>query len=496
MNFVAKTATQLRSSVATLRESVERHPGRVAAAVGSLLLLSSATAFGLAEYGPQPQLPVATTLDIPVSMNLAPQAQALDNQTQVAYTTAHVRASDTVGSLLRRLQITDPQQLRTLAHDADLQALVHSPGHVVTAQVNNLGELVKLQARLPGNATLAASHGRHVKADVNHTVSADRQAELKPRAQVSWRLLSLSAQPDGHFSRTITAETAQAQLRMATGVVHSSLFAAADAAGMPDAVTTQLVNLFAGEVNFRRDLRPGDRFSVVYRVYEANGQTLRVGRILSAEITNRGATHSAVWFDPHGRTDAAGYYTPSGGSLARAFLLSPLPYDRLTSGYGWRISPIFHKPEFHKGVDWAIPVGTPVRTIADGRVVYAGWGTGYGKYVKVVHPDGFATIYAHLSKFEVHVGETVKQGEVVALSGNTGWSTGPHLYFQFFVNGTPVNPLNIAHYSPKGTAVPSALHAEFLAQTATSAQMLSLVPGAAALASAAQGHASTTLSKG
>lgn len=495
MNFFAKTSTLLRSKVATLRESVERHPGRVAAAVGSVLLLTSATAFGLAEYGPQPQLPTATTLDIPVSMDLAPQAQALDNQPQVVYTTAHVRATDTVGSLLRRLQITDPQQLRLLAKDADLQALVHSSGHVVTAQVNSLGELVKLQARLPGRPSTADSHEGKSKTGLSQAALAAGQAGVKPLAQIAWRLLSLSVQPDGGFARAVSVETAQAQLRMATGVVHSTLFAAADAAGMPDAVTTQLVNLFAGEVNFRHDLRPGDRFAVVYRVYEANGQTLRVGRILSAQITNRGATHSAVWFDPKGHTEVAGYYDPNGGSLARAFLLSPLPYDRLTSGYGWRISPIFHKPEFHKGVDWAIPVGTPVRTIADGRVVYAGWGTGYGRYVKVVHPDGFATIYAHLSKFESHVGEKVKQGEVVALSGNTGWSTGPHLYFQFFVNGTPVNPLTIAHYSPKGTAVPKALHGEFLAQTSTSAQMLSLVPGTA-LASASQDHASTVLSKG
>jgi Membrane proteins related to metalloendopeptidases len=99
-----------------------------------------------------------------------------------------------------------------------------------------------------------------------------------------------------------------------------------------------------------------------------------------------------------------------------------------------------HFHEFHKGIDLAIPVGTPVKTIADGRVAYAGWGTGYGKYVKVVHPDGFSTIYAHLSKFEVHVGEQVKQGEVVALSGNTGWSTGPHVYFPVLRQRHPGEP--------------------------------------------------------
>ncbi len=470
MSLIAKTSARLRAGLFQLREAVEGHPGRITAAVGSVLLLSSATAFGLAEYGPQPQLPPATTLTVPLSLDLTPQAQALEDQPPSVYATAYVQAGDTVESLLRRLQVTDPAQLRQLAANADLRALLAESGHVVTAQVNSLGELVRMQARLPqvlkpqpSKDPSAAAHSANLT--------------LAHPAVQSWRLLTLALQPDGTFQSEVTQQTAQAQLRMATGVVRSTLFAAADAAGMPDSVATQMVNLFAGTVNFRRDLRPGDRFTVAYRVYEAQGQVLRVGRIVSAEIINQGHVHSAVWFNPPGHPQAAGYYNPKGGSLARAFLLSPLPYDRITSGWGWRTNPVMHFHEFHKGIDLAIPVGTPVKTIADGRVAYAGWGTGYGKYVKVVHPDGFATIYAHLSQFEVHVGEPVKQGEVVALSGNTGWSTGPHLYFQFFVNGTPVNPLTIAHYSPKGTSVPAALRTEFLAQTATPRQVLALVPG-------------------
>ena len=486
MTFFAQTPSRLRAGIVALREAVERHPGRVAAAVGSALLLSSATAFGLAEYGPQPQLPPATTLSIPVAIDVAPQVQALDDHPQSVYTTAHVRASDTVESLLRRLQVTDPAQLKRLVASADLHALLDASGRVVTAQVNSLGQLVQLQARLPQTAETQAVKDSP-SAGVGQSTAQGRE---------TWRLLTLSSQPDGGFASTVTQESAQAQLRMATGVVRSTLFAAADEARMPDAVATQLVNLFAGEVDFRRSLRPGDRFTVVWRQYEAGGQTLRVGRILSAQVVNRGVTHAAVWFDPRGDKHAAGYYKPDGSALTRAFLLSPLPYDRLTSGYGWRISPIFHKPEFHEGIDLAIPVGTPVRTIADGRVVYAGWGTGYGKYVKVVHPDGFATIYSHLSQFEVHVGEHVKQGEVVARSGNTGWSTGPHLYFQFFVDGKPVNPLTIAHYSPKGSAVPADLRSAFFAQTSDPARMLALVPGAEVASGVNQGPAQDRLRNG
>jgi len=438
----------------------QRHK-RVLAVVGGSLLLTSAAAFALAYDGPQAHPPAPSWVSVAVPSTAPQQADALSNAEQVVYTTAHVRASDTVESLLRRLQVTDPQQLRELSSRADLRALVSGdPGRVVSAQVSNLGELQSLRGRLPGLSKPAGA------------------------AAPLFRELSVRATPRG-WEVTTVSRPAQAELRVASGVVKSSFFAAADEAGLPHAVASQLIDVFATQINFRRSLRPGDRFSVVYRVYQAQGQTLAVGRLLSAQFVNQGHDYQAVWFDARGDAKASGYYAPDGDSLSRAFLLSPLPYDRITSGWGWRENPVMHFHEFHKGIDLAIPVGTPVKTIADGRVVYAGWGTGYGKYVKVDHPGGFATIYAHLSAFKVHVGETVKQGEVVALSGNTGWSTGPHLYFQFFVHGTPVNPLTIAQYSPKGTPVPAALRAQFFAQTTESRRLLALAAGGTAVASAA-----------
>ncbi len=464
-SFLIQTSSRLRQVLARVRESVEKHPGRVAGGVGGVLLLSSVSAFALVEYGPQPQLPAPSLVQQSVQIDLAPQVQALENAPRVLYTTAYVEGADSAASLLRRLQVTDPTQLRVLARDPKLQELLRHRGTMVSAEVDSLGNLRSLQAALPGLAQ-RASH-----------------AAGEP-GQVTWRELSIRARAGGGFDDQLRVEQAQAQTRVASAVVHSSLFGAADAAGVPDEVASQLVGLFGGEVDFRRDLRPGDHFTVAWRVYTAGDRVLRVGRILAAQVSVDGHEHSAVWFDPSGHPQAAAYYAPDGSSLSRAFLLSPLPYDRLTSGYGWRISPIFHKPEFHKGIDLAIPVGTPVRTIADGRVVYAGWGTGYGKYVKVEHPGGFATIYSHLSRFEVHVGEQVKQGEVVALSGNTGWSTGPHLYFQFFVHGTPVNPLDIAHYTPKGTHLPEALRASFLASTAPRTRLLALMPQGSELAQA------------
>ncbi|MCE1162076.1 MAG: M23 family metallopeptidase [Thiomonas sp.] len=434
---------------------LHQHHKRVLAGVGGGLLLTSAAAFALAYEGPQAHPPAPTWVTVAVTSTAPQQAEQLSNADQVVYTTAHVRASDTVESLLRRLQVTDPQQLRQLSAQADLRALVSGdPGRVVSAQVSNLGELQALQGRLPGLKPVADG----------------------PKDARQWRELSVKATPQGWDVQT-ESRTVQAALRVASGTVKSTFFAAADEAGMPHSVASQLIDVFDTQINFRRNLRPGDRFNVVYRVYRAQGQTLADGRLVSAEFVNQGHDYKAVWFDAKGDAKASGYYAPNGDSLSRAFLLSPLPYDRITSGWGWRENPVMHFHEFHKGIDLAIPVGTPVKTIADGRVVYAGWGTGYGKYVKVEHPGGFATIYSHLSAFKVHVGEQVKQGEVVALSGNTGWSTGPHLYFQFFVHGTPVNPLDLAHYAPKGTPVPAGLRSEFIAQTSAPRRLLAVIDG-------------------
>ncbi len=468
MSFFVQTSVRLRSLVSRVRDAMEAHPGRLAAGVGGVLLLSSVSAFALVEYGPQPPLPAPSVVRQEVSIDLAPQVDALESQPRLLYTTAFVARTDSIGSLLRRLQVTDPRQLRALSHERMLAELLRHRGAMVSAEVDSLGMLHRLEAPLPGE-------------------TVDRSEAAQP--QLQWRLLRIDARAGGSFDTEVRVQQARVQTRVASGVVHSTLFSAADAAGMPDSVASQLVGLFGGEVDFRRDLRPGDHFTVAWRVYTAGNRVLREGRILAARMTVAGHHYSAVWFDPPGHAQDAAYYAPDGSSLSRAFLLSPLPYDRLTSGYGWRISPIFHKPEFHKGIDLAIPVGTPVRTIADGRVVYAGWGTGYGKYVKVEHPGGYATIYSHLSKFEVHVGEQVKQGEVVALSGNTGWSTGPHLYFQFFVHGKPVNPLHIAHYTPKGTHLPTGLRPDFLASTAPRTRLLALLPPAGEqLASAASSH--------
>jgi murein DD-endopeptidase MepM/ murein hydrolase activator NlpD len=227
-----------------------------------------------------------------------------------------------------------------------------------------------------------------------------------------------------------------------SGEVRSSLFAAADYAGLPDSVTMQLADIFSGDVDFHRDLKRGDRFSVVYEVLYHDGRPLRTGRVLAAEFVNDRKVHRAFWFDDEeGKT---GYYSADGKNLRKAFLRSPLEFSRVTSGFGTREHPIAHETRAHKGVDYSAPTGTKVRAAADGTVDFAGFQNGYGNVIILRHRSGITTLYAHLSGFDVVQGARVSQGELIGYVGSTGWATGPHLHYEFRVNNEYRNPLTLA----------------------------------------------------
>ncbi|NCA00281.1 MAG: M23 family metallopeptidase, partial [Betaproteobacteria bacterium] len=241
--------------------------------------------------------------------------------------------------------------------------------------------------------------------------------------------------------RTDTAPLT-ASVRMAGGTVNSSLYEASDEARLPDSVTRQLADVFSGQIDFHRALRKGAVFSVVYETLEAEGEPLRAGRLLSAEITNDQKTYNAVWFQEPGQKGS--YYTLKGDSLRRAFLASPMPYSRRTSGFGMREHPILHTQRAHLGVDYAAPIGTPVMSVADGVVVESGYQGAFGNMVIVQHNARQSTVYAHLSRMNVKRGQTIKQGDIVGAVGTTGLSTGPHLHFEFRINGRHVDPLTLA----------------------------------------------------
>jgi murein DD-endopeptidase MepM/ murein hydrolase activator NlpD len=211
-------------------------------------------------------------------------------------------------------------------------------------------------------------------------------------------------------------------------------------------VANQLADVFAGDIDFHRNLRKGDRFSVVYETMEADGEPMRTGRVLSAEFVNNNKTYTAVWFKEPGASKGE-YYSLNGESLRRAYLTSPLVFSRITSVMGMRFHPILQTWKAHTGVDYAAPTGTAVRSVGDGLVEASGWQGGYGNTVVVRHRNGQSTLYAHLSNVLVRNGQNVAQGQTVGLVGMTGSATGPHLHFEFRVNGVHRDPLTLARQS-------------------------------------------------
>ena len=399
----------------TLRDFVARHPQHVTAVLAAVLLGGGGGAFAVANLGPDAaNLPVRTLVETLSTPNLDAQVAALEQQTLKLYRNDITRSSDTAESLLRRLGLVDADAAAFIRKTPEVrQALLNRSGRNVSVEANEQQQLLTLTTRW-----------------------------LKNDNDSQFQRMVITRDANNHFSvRTDTAPLT-ASVRMAGGTVNSSLYEASDEARLPDSVTRQLADVFSGQIDFHRALRKGAVFSVVYETLEAEGEPLRAGRLLSAEITNDQKTYNAVWFQEPGQKGS--YYTLKGDSLRRAFLASPMPYSRRTSGFGMREHPILHTQRAHLGVDYAAPIGTPVMSVADGVVVESGYQGAFGNMVIVQHNARQSTVYAHLSRMNVKRGQTIKQGDIVGAVGTTGLSTGPHLHFEFRINGRHVDPLTLA----------------------------------------------------
>lgn len=399
-----------------IRLGFARHPRRVIGGIGALLLGTGVTAFGIAPLTPGANDLPTTQIFEPLTLDAVP-AFALNARSNMSlYRSDTVRQNDTTQSLLRRLGVRDTQAQDVLRNDANMRMLFggRSSGKLVSVETNDRGRLLKLSARwLPD----------------------DERQYLRLNVERVGDALSTSVQS---FDLTVTS-------RVSSGVIRSTLFEATDSAKLPDSVAVQLAEMFASEIDFRRDLRQGDRFNVVYESLEADGEPLRAGKVLSAEFINNGTKHEAVWFEEPGRTGA--FYSFNGASSRKSFLTSPLEFSRVSSGYGMRFHPILGREKAHLGVDYAAPTGTPVRTIADGVVTFAGTQNGYGNVIEVAHKDNKSTLFAHLSRIDVKKGQSVAQGEFIGAVGTTGRSTGPHLHFEFRDRGVHLDPLEVARES-------------------------------------------------
>jgi murein DD-endopeptidase MepM/ murein hydrolase activator NlpD len=239
----------------------------------------------------------------------------------------------------------------------------------------------------------------------------------------------------------------------------------------------QIAEIFSADIDFHRELRKGDTFSVVYEAMTADGEPIPwshgTGRVLAGEFINQGRTHQAIWFEQDGK---GAYFDPSGRSRKRAFLASPLEFSRVSSGFAMRMHPILQRMQAHKGIDYAAPSGTPVRAVGDGTVQFAGWQNGYGKVVHVLHGRDKMTVYAHLSRVDVRKGQRVEQGQRIGAVGATGWATGPHLHFEFRLNGVHQDPRKLVKASDAIELNPKA-KVQFAKVARTVADKLELAEG-------------------
>ena len=427
---------ELISTGLAIADFVHRHPRRITAALTALLLGGTGGAFAVASLAPTaPTDPLRLVSEAVAPQALTAQVEALDTHSFTLYRSEQTRATDTPEALLKRLGLADPAAAAFLRkNETTRQALFGGrgvAGRAVTAEANERAELLNLRTHWVDNAS-----------------------------DESFKRLVLEKTGNTFSVRIETAPLLTGQ-RLASGTIRGTLYAATDEANLPDSVTRQLTEIFQSNVDFHRGLRRGDRFAVVYETLEADGQPIRAGKILSAEVFNRGKTHQAIWFKEDGAAKGA-YYTPDGQSLRKAYLLSPMEVSRITSGFGMRNHPVFGYSREHKGIDYAAPTGTPVRTIGDGVVTFAGVQSGYGNVIQIKHRNGKdASLYAHLSRIDVKTGDNVLQGDKIGAVGATGVATGPHLHLEFRTHNEPQDPAEVLAEQSENVPVSPAARAAF-----------------------------------
>ncbi len=252
------------------------------------------------------------------------------------------------------------------------------------------------------------------------------------------------------------------RVQIAHGVVRSSLFEAGDQAGMSDLMVLKLANAFAYDIDFAQDLRVGDSFSAIYDQVYREGERLRDGDIVAATFVNQGKRYTAIRY-----TNLQGetlYYTEDGRPLRKAFLRTPVEFTRISSRFSaGRMHPVLGKMRAHRGVDYAAPTGTPIRAAGDGKITFRGWQNGYGNVVILQHNGRYTTLYAHMSRFaNAKVGQRISQGQVIGYIGMTGLASGPHLHYEFRLDGKHRDPLTVT--LPKEEPLPASELARFKAR--------------------------------
>ena len=434
----------------------QRHRLAFLAGVAAVSFGGAVAAFAVADDMPLPaSRRIVEDLAAP---DMRVQLEALADRTDAYVTEERIRRGDTLASLLTRLGVSDGAAERFLRTAPDARPILQlKPGRLIQVRTDDEGTLQRLSyvhGATEGKDTGAAQNGRSLIVERHGDALEARDIALPNERRVELR----------------------------SGEIRSTLFAATDDAGLPDGIASQIGEIFSGDIDFYRDLRRGDRFRVVYESFYQGGEFVRAGRILAIEFVNAGKSHQALWYGGPASADQASgasvaghYYGFDGHSLRRAFLRTPLEFTRISSGFGGRLHPIANVWRQHTGVDYAAPIGTPVRTTADGTVDFAGVKNGYGNVVVIHHQGVYSTVYGHLSQFAsgLRRGQHVDQGSLIGYVGMTGWATGPHLHYEFRIADHATDPLTAA--LPEAPPIPRTEQATFRAIAGTFDRQIELL---------------------
>jgi murein DD-endopeptidase MepM/ murein hydrolase activator NlpD len=363
----------------------------------------------------------------PPNSTPAPPAAETEPTESLNWKTQTVRSGDNLSTLFQRASLDAGDVHRLMSSTPLAKPLADMrPGQEIQLGLNKAGELAQLiytKSKLESYVYKSSETDSDQKFTGEHIL-------LEPEIMTTYR----------------------------ESTIEDSLFLAGDRAQLPHGMIMELANIFGWDIDFALDIRKGDSFALLYEEKFLDGEKIGNGNILSAEFTNQGKSFKAVRFqNSEGR---ANYYTPEGFSMRKAFLRAPLDFARISSGFNLRRKhPIHKKIRAHRGVDYAAPRGTPVFSAGDGRVSATGYSKANGNYVFIQHGQRFTTKYLHLNKRKVKKGQSVKQRQIIGTVGSTGYATGPHLHYEFLVNGVHRNPRTVA--LPQAKPIPEQERAKF-----------------------------------
>ena len=382
---------------------------RWSVALLSLSLLGAVAAFAVVPDKITQEITINTVMqnvDLPTAPFASDALETLETFTQ----TDRIRSDDTLASLLARMGIRDENAVNFLRTSTEAQSFSghFRTRHSIETKTDATGQLLSLDYEISDNEHLIIKKNADGFEVATSALILDKRQVLK--------------------SANIT----------------SSLFAATDDADIPDSIAIQLAEIFSDQIDFREDLRRGDHFNVVYESFYNQGELVKTGNVLAATFVNKGKSYQAIGF-----ANALGnlaYYTPEGKSLHTSFLRAPLEFTRISSGFSTgRFHPILQHMRAHQGVDMAAPIGTRIKAASSGVVDFIGVKGGYGNVIVLKHANNISTVYGHMSRFGegLHKGNKVEQGEVIGYVGMTGLATGPHLHYEFMMNGVHRDPLTV-----------------------------------------------------